>query len=76
MGGGAFLHHVLLDKNIFFLNFQLKLNFVMTKAVSNREICFIKAVLSLRDNGHFFSSKIFENGVLSPPPPILLGLSH
>ena len=26
----------------------------MTKAVSNREICFIKAVLLLCEHGHFF----------------------
>ena len=37
----------------------------MTKAVSNREICFIKAVLLLCKH-----EKI-ENGVL-PPPPILI----
>ena len=46
----------------------------MTKAVSNREICFIKAVLLLCEHGYFFS-KLFENGVKSPPSPILLGLS-
>ena len=35
------------------------------QAVSNREICFIKAVLILCGHGHFFQQKI-ENGV--PPP--------
>ena len=46
----------------------------MTKAVSNREICFIKAVLSLCKHGHFFSSKFCENGVKRPAPPLLQGL--
>ena len=39
----------------------------MTKAVSSMEICLIKAVLSLRENGFF--SEIFENGLKSHPPP-------
>ena len=38
----------------------------MTKSVSNREICFIKAVLLLCEHGHF--KKKIENGVNSPLP--------
>ena len=49
----------------------------MTKAVSNREICFTKAVLLLCKLGHFFSSKFGKNGVNPPPlPQILLGLNR
>ena len=43
----------------------------MTKAVSNREICFIKAVLLLCEHGHY--DKINPGGqleLLPPPPPI------
>ena len=35
----------------------------MSKAVSNREICFIKAVLLLYEHGHFAL-----HGVFAPPP--------
>ena len=45
----------------------------MTKAVSNREICFIKAVLLLCEHGHF--KKKIESGVFYHPP-LLLGLSE
>ena len=43
----------------------------MTKAVSNREICFIKVVLLLCEHGHFKkkSKWCFYH------PPILLGLN-
>ena len=39
----------------------------MTKAVSNREICFIKALLLLCEHGHF--KRKIENCVFYPPPP-------
>ena len=52
--GGGFFTPCLIGQKYIFLNFELKLNFVMTKAVSNREIYFIKAVLSLREIGHVF----------------------
>ena len=48
--------------------FELKLQaFVMTKAVSNREICFIKAVLLLCEQGTF---QLFfaSHGFFCPPP--------
>ena len=55
----------------------------MNKAVSNREICFIKVDLSLCEHGTFFLN-FASHGVKSPPtpslqyywvlPPILLGL--
>ena len=54
---GGFLHHVFVLTSLLFcfFNFEFKLQaFVMTKAVSNMEICFIKAALTLRENGHFF----------------------
>ena len=41
----------------------------MTKAVSNRDICFIRAVLSLCKPGHFFSSKFCVAGSDWPLPP-------
>ena len=46
----------------------------MTKAVSYRNICFIKAVFFLCEHGQF--SLNFPSFCLSclPPPPILLGL--
>ena len=60
--GGGFLHYVSvltsLLVNIFFLNFELKLVFVMTKVVSKREISFIKAVLLLCEYGHLKKSKM------------------
>ena len=43
----------------------------MTKAVLNREFCFIKAVLLLCEHGHF---KKKSKMVFLTPPPILLGL--
>ena len=45
----------------------------MTEAVSNWEVCFIKAVLLFCEHGHFFQQKKIENGVFLPPPnPIYL----
>ena len=43
------------------------LDIVMTKAVSNREICFIKALLLLCKHGNF--SPNFASHGLSIPPP-------
>ena len=43
----------------------------MTKAVSNREICFIKAVLLLCEHGHFFFSKFCVAWCKLPSPPPL-----
>ena len=48
------------SKNIFFY-----FKFVMTKAVSNREICFIKAVSLLCEHGYF---KKKSKMVFLPPP--------
>ena len=45
--------------------------FIMTKAVSNREICFIKAVLLQCKHGHFTKKK---SKMVFFTPPILLGL--
>ena len=48
-GGGACLCFALLigQKYVYFFYFKVKLKlFVMPKAESNRDICFIKAVLS------------------------------
>ena len=39
----------------------------MTKAVSNREICFIEAVLLMCEHGHLFLN-FASHGVKSPPP--------
>ena len=46
--------------------------FVMTYTVSNRKICFIKAVLLFFEHGHF--SQIFRCMAYVAPPPHLLGL--
>ena len=59
-GGGGYLHHVsvltsLLVKKYFWKIGIETIVIVMTKAVSNREICLIKAVLLLCEHGHFFS---------------------
>ena len=43
----------------------------MTKAVLNVEICFINAVLSLCENGHFFQ----KFSVKSPLPPNTIKVS-
>ena len=54
-GGHVSVLTSLLGKSYFVtLNFELKLYlFVMTKAVSSRDICFIKAVLFLYEHGYF-----------------------
>ena len=56
-GGGqdrpCLCFYLIVGRNLFY--FELKLYvFVMTKAVSNRHICFIKAVLLLCKHGYFF----------------------
>ena len=55
---------LLICQEYFFLNLHLKKVFVMTKAVLNREISFIRAVLLLCEHGHF--SLNFESHE-SPP---------
>ena len=49
--------------------------FVMTKAVSNRQICFIKALLLLCQHGYFFLNFASYGGICPPPRQILLGLN-
>ena len=60
IGGGNF-YHVSVFTSLLVKKYFLKiLNwdfFVMTKAVTNREICFIKAVLLLYEHGHFFLNR-------------------
>ena len=46
----------------------------MTEAVSNRDICFIKAVLLLGKHGHFFFLFFASQGQNDPPPLMLSGL--
>ena len=41
----------------------------MKKAVSNREICFVKAVFLFCKHGHFFHLNFASYGVNCPPPP-------
>ena len=43
----------------------------MTKAVLNRDICFIRAVLLMCKNGHF-SLNFASHGVFCPPLPITI----
>ena len=74
--GEGYLHHVsvlisLLVKSFFLIETL----FVMTKAVLNREICFIKAVILSCEHGHHILQNLRSHGVNSPPPPILLGLT-
>ena len=67
LGGGNSLHNVNFDLLIE-QKFKLKLKvFIMNKAVSNRDICFIKAVLLLCKHGHF-SQNFACIIVISPPP--------
>ena len=48
--------------------FKLKLwVFVMTKVVSNRDICFVKAVLLLCEHKHLLL-KFASHGIFCPPP--------
>ena len=74
-GGGGGIGHVsvlisLLSKSLFSLYFQFKFKlFVMTKAVSNRDIWFIKVVL-------FLCEHIFTKFYILSTLPILLGLSR
>ena len=51
--------------NLFHFELKLKV-FVMTKAVSNRDVCFIKAVFLLCEHGHF-SLNFTSHGFLAPP---------
>ena len=55
--------------------FELKLQaLVMTKAVSNREISSIKAVVLYCDHGQFLQIMRRKVLIAPPPPQILLGL--
>ena len=66
---------LLIGQNWNFFYFELKrLVFVMTKTVSNRDICFIKTVLLLCKRGHFFLNFVSQGP--NDPPPILLGLTE
>ena len=72
IGGRGRLYHIsvltsiLVKKYFFSSNFELNLQaFVITKAVSNREIYFIKAVLLLCEHRHFLRRIAY----LPPPPP-------
>ena len=66
----------LLSYYLYLLKLQV---FVLTKAVSNRDICFIKAVLILREHGHF-SLSFAKHGLSPLPSPphntIRVKLSH
>ena len=74
MGGGKIGHVSVLISLLansyffFFLNYKLMLDvFAISKAISNREICFTKAVLLLREHGYFSLS-------FASTLPILSGL--
>ena len=54
--------------SVLFLFIKTLGDFYDILVVSNREICFIKAVLSLCEHGHFFLLNFASHGVNSPPP--------
>ena len=56
-------------KSVFFLNFEMKLQVIfMTRAVSKRDICFMKAVLLQFEHEHF-SQNFASHGLSCPTPP-------
>ena len=54
---------------IFFIWIETLGDCVMTKAISNRDICFFREVLLWWEHKHFLPPP-------PPPPPIWLGLTH
>ena len=76
--GGGILSHVSvlsypvrIGQKLIMGSFELKLKvFVMTKAVLNRDICFIKLVIVWREH-RYFSLNNTSHGSTCPPPHMI-----